>query len=122
MDDGIVRYYVEFSEAADAELDVALLRRLRTSSPEAVTRWHAGLKQAAFSLNTFPRRYSLLPYSGSEGEVRRIVYGRGSSAYYIIYRVFDPADGDTERLVSILHVRHAAGRTSDGPANDEDET
>ena len=110
-------YEVSFNDEAVAEADAAYLRRSRFTLPEEAASWYEGIFTRAGELYYWPRRYSLLPFSGFEGEVRRIIYGRGPSAYHIIYRVFDPAEGETAGIVRVLHVRPAAGQSGSGTTN-----
>jgi hypothetical protein len=42
----------------------------------------------------------------SAAGVRQIIYGKGASAYRILYRVIEPG-GNDPGIVRVLHVRHA---------------
>jgi plasmid stabilization system protein ParE len=71
------------------------------------------------SLSQLARRYPLAPESGTfGGEVRQMIYGRGRSAYRILYRVLEPEEG-SPGIVRILHVRHAARQRPDKAADAE---
>jgi len=92
------------------ELDAAYLNRSRFTSPEQAARWHLELKQAISSLSEWPRRFQELEGGGYGSEVRRMLFGRGSGAYHVIYRIIEPGDGETEGLVRVLHVVSAVRR------------
>ena len=112
-------YEVRLSEPAEIEIEAAYMGRLRFGLP-AADRWYAGLARAVESLSQLARRYPLAPESDMlGGEVRQMIYGRGRSAYRILYRVLDPEEG-SPGIVRILHVRHAAQQRLDQPAESED--
>jgi plasmid stabilization system protein ParE len=112
-------YEVRLSEPAEIEIEAAYLGRMRFGLP-AADRWYAGLARALESLSQLARRYPLAPESDMlGGEVRQMIYGRGRSAYRILYRVLDPKEG-SPGIVRILHVRHAGRQRLDQPADSED--
>lgn len=98
-------YRIEVSDTADAEADAAYFWLLGRS-PEVAGRWYEGLLRAYRSLADFPGRCPLAPEASRfpDVEVRQLLYGRGSSAYRILYCILEP---DTVR---ILHVRPGAQR------------
>ncbi len=49
-----------------------------------------------------------------------MLYGRGSTAHHIIYRIIDPAVGEAEGIVRVLHVYHGARRTSQNSGDPND--
>jgi plasmid stabilization system protein ParE len=58
-----------------------------------------------------PRRFSLAldddrAYPGLE--VRRLLYDQGRSVYKVLYHVIEPLEDETEGIVRILRIRHAA--------------
>jgi len=113
-------YRVEFTEPAEMELDAAYLNRSRFTPPEQAVRWHRELKTAITGLSEWPRRFQVLEGGGYSGEVRRMLFGRGSGAYHVIYRVLDPADDETEGIVRVLHVVSAV-RQSPGARRETDD-
>ena len=98
------------------EVEAAYLRRMQFGRRSA-ERWYAGLARALETLAVFPRGFPLAPESDAlGGNVRQMVYGKGSSAYRILYRIIEP-DSEEQGIVRILHARHAAqqrlGQSSD---------
>lgn len=85
------------------ELDAAYLNRSRFTSPEQAARCHIELKTAISGLSEWPRRFQELEGGDYGGEVRRMLFGRGSGAYHVIYRVLE-ADEEAEGIVRVLHV------------------
>jgi plasmid stabilization system protein ParE len=107
------------SEPAEIEIEAAYLGRMRFGLPTA-DRWYAGLARALESLAQLPRRRPVAPESDMlGGELYQMIYGKGRSAYRILYRVFEP-EGDEPGVVRILHVRHAARQRLDQTADFED--
>lgn len=102
----MTRYRVVFTEPAEVDRDNAYLRRSHLKGPEDANRWYAQLAATVLSLEQMPRRGTVV--ERFEGDVRRIIFGRGSSAYLIVYRVFEPAEGETEGLVQVLRIRQGA--------------
>ena len=113
------RYEVVFSDVAEA--DDAYLRRWLAAAPDEALRWYENLfAQVEGQLSLFPRQYERLPpNSGYEGDVRRMIYGRGAGAYLVYYRVIEPSDEDPDGLVVVLHVLRGA-RDLSPPAQDSD--
>jgi plasmid stabilization system protein ParE len=112
-------YEVRVSEPAEIEIEAPYLGRMRFGLPTA-DRWYAGLARALESLAQLPRRHPVAPESDMlGGELHQMIYGRGRSAYRILYRVFEP-EGDEPGVVRILHVRHAARQRLDQTADFED--
>lgn len=54
-----MKYRVEISSVAEAELDGALLRFSQITSPESARRWYSDLLEAIASLSQMPKRCSL---------------------------------------------------------------
>lgn len=87
-------------------MENAYLSRLRYGV-RAAEKWYAGLSETIESLTTFPHRFPV----ASEGDVlgsdlRQMVYGIGSSAYRVLYRVIEP-DDDYVGIVRVMTVRSA---------------
>jgi plasmid stabilization system protein ParE len=105
-------YEVRLAEPAEIEIEAAYLGRMRFGQSVA-DRWYAGLARALESLSELPHRHPRAPESDVMGAaVRQMIYGRGRSAYRVLYRVFEPEQG-TSGLVRVLHVRHAARQRLD---------
>jgi plasmid stabilization system protein ParE len=105
-------YEVRLTEPAEMEVEAAYFGRLQFGV-QAAERWYAGLARAMESLAVFPRGFVLAPESEAlGGDVRQLVYGKGRSAYRILYRVIDPS-GQEPGIVRILHIRHASQKRLD---------
>jgi len=63
----------------------------------ALAEWRKGLLTAAQTLDLFPGRCPLAPESGSELEIRQLIYG----AYRVLFTV-------AKDTVHVLHIRHGA--------------
>ena len=114
-------YRVELTEPAEAEVEAAYLGRLRFGQ-QAADRWYAGLVRVFGTLSGVPRGFPVAEESDAlGGEVRVFVYGKGGSAYRILYRVIEPLGGEPG-IVRISHVRHSARRrlTTIEDASEED--
>ncbi len=100
-------YEVRLTEPAEAEAEAAYLGRMQYGLRVA-ERWYAGLTNAFESLAQLPHRCITAPESDTlGGGVRQLIYGKGSSAYRILFRVIEP-DAENTGVVRILHVRHAS--------------
>jgi len=94
-----VRYRVEFTPAAEADIEAAYAW-IAAASPAAASRWFFRIRRVAAGLRTFPRRCGLAAESRHlGGEIRQFVYGD--------YRILFEIEG---RVVRVLHVRHGARR------------
>ena len=107
-----VSYRVVFTEPAEADIEKETIKRLRRTSPEAVTKWRVGLQEVADSLSLFPRRNPRVRPDSFEGDVRRTLYGRGRSATYLIYRTYDPGEVENGGIVRILAIWPTAMQAS----------
>lgn len=87
---------VEITALADANLEEIYLR-IRKDSPRRAAEWRKTLVKAAQTLERFPERCPLAPESGSELEIRQLVYG----AYRVLFTV-------AKDTVYVLHIRHGA--------------
>ncbi|MEL6438416.1 MAG: type II toxin-antitoxin system RelE/ParE family toxin [Cyanobacteria bacterium J06621_8] len=73
-------------------------------SPRQARNWLEGLQRAILSLEQMPFRCSLaFENNFFESEVRQLIYGKGKSAYRILFTV-------NKKTVQILFVRHSAQR------------
>jgi plasmid stabilization system protein ParE len=110
-----MKYTVEVTETAEADLDSAY-RWLRDEySPEFAQRWRERLLDAVATLETFPERCPLAP----EGRVfpqkiRQLLHGQRHGTYRLLFEI-------RERTVYILHIRHGARRHLNLPAELEDD-
>ena len=113
MAEGAPSYAIRFLPRAerDAAETVTWMVEM-TGSGEVAREWYAGLRAAAGTLATLPKRFAVQERESRllGREVRRLLYRRtpGSAAYHVFYTVAeDSPDGPR---VSILHIRHAARR------------
>lgn len=103
-----IRYEVSFTETAEIEVEAAVLYLTGRFSPERATECYLGLREATDGLTVFPNRFPYVPdRSRYDGTVRYRLYGRGSAAYRITYRVIEPFSPDEVGTVRVLHVLHA---------------
>lgn len=108
-----MKYRVEISSVAEAEADRIFLQLSQVTSSEIASERYSGLLQAIESLSQMPKRCPLArenPYFSQE--IRQLLYGRGRSAYRIIFTVLE---GQEVPAVRILHIRSAAQRTLGEP-------
>lgn len=117
--EGLPFYEVRLTEPAEQEVEAAYLGRMRYGQRAADT-WYAGLGRALETLSRVPRGFPAAPESEVlGGGVRQMVYGKGGSAYRILYRIIEPRN-EEPGIVRILHVRHAAQRRL-GEASEQDD-
>jgi plasmid stabilization system protein ParE len=110
-------YEVTLSETAEADIDSIVFRMMGLSS-DLARRWQGGLIDAMNSLTLFPHRHPLAPETSLYGrQVRAFVYGRGHSAYRVLYAITEANAGHspTVRIVRVVHG-------SRGPADHNDES
>ena len=105
-----MRYRVEISDVAQAEADAAYLW-ISQFSPDRAAKWYDGLLTAIESLSEFPLRCPIAPENDRFApELRQLIYGRITSAYRILFTIFESPDPSEDPEVRILHVRHGARR------------
>lgn len=111
-----MQYAVRFGERANRESAEAVVRLFDLTDNQEIARsWLVGLREAAGTLNTNPRRFAVRPTESRfiGLPVRRLLYRRplsstSSPAYHLFYFVEDQSqDGP---LVFVFHIRHAARR------------
>ncbi len=103
-------YRVEISDAAQGEAEAAFFWMLRRS-PAGAAKWYAGLLAAIASLDTLPRRCPLARENAQfDREIRQLLYGRGRSAYRVLFMVVEPNGPGEDAVVRVLHIRHGAQR------------
>ncbi len=100
-----MRYQIEITEAAEAEIDETY-RYLLLRDPEIAARWHATILKGVDSLKDMPTRCSPAP-DGSvfEGDIRHHICSFGRVKYRIIFKIIPDED---QPVVRILRVRHGA--------------
>ncbi len=104
-----MKYHIQISSVAEAELDQAFLQLSQITSPEKASRWYVGLLELIESLSQMPKRCSLARENDYfSQEIRQILYGRGRNLYRIIFTILEEQDFPTVR---VLHIRHAAQQT-----------
>jgi plasmid stabilization system protein ParE len=109
-----MKYAVEVTDTAEAELDSAYCWLRDEYSPDYAADWRERLLDAVTTLETFPERCPLAP----EGrlvrrKIRQLLYGKRHGAYRLLFEI-------QERTVYILHIRHTARRPLSPPAKLED--
>lgn len=108
-DDDLPAYEVQVSDVAEMEIDGVYLNLIRFGMRPA-ERWHTGIYAAISTLAMLPRAFPIAKESDVMGKnVRVMLYGKGKSAYRILYAVFEPADGEPG-IARILRVLHASRR------------
>jgi plasmid stabilization system protein ParE len=104
----LTTYAVRIEVRAERDIQEALLRIAEFSGDEIARTWIAGLYEAFAKLGTLPYRCPVIEEARSfTREVRQLQYKRTANApaYRILFTIVENGDG---RMVSILHVRHAA--------------
>ncbi|NET00842.1 MAG: type II toxin-antitoxin system RelE/ParE family toxin [Sphaerospermopsis sp. SIO1G1] len=95
------KYQIIIQPAAQKGIEEAYFWLSNESARKART-WLEGLQKSILSLETMPFRCSFaFENNFLEQEVRQLIYGKGRSAYRIIFTILD----DT---VQIIFIRHAA--------------
>jgi len=94
------RIVVTARARADA---IAAFRWMAERSPDAATRWYAGLQKAIAKLSQLPDRNPVAEEDSEQAGIilRQALYGRRPNVYRILYSV----EGDT---IALHHVRHSA--------------
>lgn len=105
-DDTPESYDIQFSEPAEAELEMEYLR-LASIRFELAERWNEGILTACQSLSQLPKRYPLVPDKVKGGyQTRRMPFRIGQMGYSILYAVLEVAE-DVPAFVRILHIRRS---------------
>jgi len=113
MAEETLSYAIRFLPRAERDaVDAAAWIAQITGSEETAGQWYEGLRAAAGTLATLPKRFAVQTRESRllDRPVRRLLYRRtpGSAAYHVYYTVAeDSPDGP---LVAILHIRHSARR------------
>jgi plasmid stabilization system protein ParE len=101
-----MKYRIEISSVAEAEVDQAFLRLSQFTSPVRASQWHSGLLEAIESLLAMPTRCPLARENEYFSlEIRQLLYGRGRTAYRILFTILEI---DDLSIVRILHIRHSS--------------
>lgn len=107
-------YAIRLTPRARGEVVEAVVSLAQQIGEASANAWYAGLRTAAGTLATFPRRYRSLPRESRllGREVRHLLYRptpHSSAAYHLYYYVSE-AGGEDGPRVTIIHIRHAARR------------
>ncbi len=110
-----MKYLIDISSVAEAEIDTILLGLSQLASPAQASQWYLGLLEAIESLSQMPNRCALARENKNFSlEIRQLIYGRGRNLYRVLFTVLD---GENASTVRILHIRHglqrAVGEESD---------
>jgi plasmid stabilization system protein ParE len=96
-----MKYQVDVTDQADAEVEEAYLWILERS-PEGAACWWNGLETAILSLEEMPTRCPLAPETKEFAEkIRELLYGKREHRYRILFTI-------REQTVVVLHIRHGA--------------
>lgn len=101
-----MKYRIDISSVAEAELDRSFLSLSQLTSPTKAIEWYGGLLEAIESLATMPNRCPLARENKYfSQDIRQLLYGRGRTAYRIVFTILE-----TEEIssVRILHIRHSS--------------
>ncbi|MBL1173607.1 type II toxin-antitoxin system RelE/ParE family toxin [Pantanalinema sp. GBBB05] len=115
-----MKYRIEISSVAEAEVDGAFLRLSQVSSPTQASQWYSELLQAIESLSRSPKRCALARENEYfSQEIRQLLYGQGRNSYRILFTVLE---GQNVSTVRILHIRHASQQTIGEDSEEPDAT
>jgi plasmid stabilization system protein ParE len=115
-----MKYRIEISSVAEAEIDSAFLRLSQVTSPVKASQWYSGLLQAIESLSQMPKRCSLARENAYfSQEIRQLLYGRGHNSYRVLFTILEEQD---RSRIRILHIRHASQQTMGKDSEDPDAT
>lgn len=104
-----MKYHIEISSVAEAEVDSAFLRLSQVTSLTKASQWYLGLLQAIESLSQMPKRCPLAQENKYfSQEIRQLLYGRGRNSYRVLFTILEGQDVSTVR---ILHIRYASQQT-----------
>lgn len=111
-------YRIQITDVADAEMDALALWLAGKTSAEHAAHWYDGLIDAIGGLAEQPRLHAVARENDQYGvEVRRLLYrgpGKGrrsGTPYRVLFHVIEPAEGEAEGIVRVLHLYHGAKRT-----------
>ena len=83
-----MRYRIEISSIAEAEVDSAFLRLSQLISLTKANEWYSGLLQAIESLSQMPKRCTIARENDYFSiEIRQLLYGKGRNSYRILFTV-----------------------------------
>ena len=107
-----IQYAVRFRERATRDATAAFVRFAETVSEAVAKEWYDGMKQAAATLATFPRRCPLVR-ERFHIEARHLLYSHHGSK--VVYRILftiegEGADSPDAPTIAILSLRHAAAK------------
>jgi plasmid stabilization system protein ParE len=106
----VKRYQVVFLPEARLEA-LAAADYIANTSPSNAERWYEGLEQVIRRLEAMPRRCPRAPESTFlNDDLRHYLY----KSHRIIFRV-----EEADRIVRILHIRHASRRAIGEPESED---
>ena len=106
-------YVVELDDRAQDEADAIFFRLSARLGPDFASFWYDNLFKEMDSLAVMPHRWAIAEYDGEAypyTEVRRMLSGRGTMIFRILFHIIEPLEGEIEGIVRVLRVRHAAMR------------
>ncbi len=116
-------YVVELTDQAQAEAEDAYFRFSARMGPDFASYWYDGLRAAMrIKLSAMPQRFPISEEGNAvyPGTQRRfMLFGEGSMVYRVLFHIIEPQENETEGIVRVLRVRHAAMRPLNQP---DDET
>lgn len=111
-----MKYRIEISSVAEAEADGAFISLSQLTSPAKASQWHGGLIESIESLSVMPSWCALARENKYfSQEIRQLLYGRGRTAYRVLFTIQETNGLSTVR---ILHIRHSPQQAV-GEAPDE---
>jgi plasmid stabilization system protein ParE len=115
-----MRYRIEISSVAEAEVDSAFLQLSQITSPTRASQWYSGLLEAIESLSQMPKRCPLARENEFfSQEIRQLLYGKGRSTYRILFTILEEQDTS---VVRILHIRYGAQQNLGETPEDSSDT
>jgi len=105
-------YHVDLTERAARNLRRIYLT-VNAGDVAQARAWFTGLEAMVLSLDEHPARGATIPEDAS---LRHLLYGNKPHIYRIIYAI-----DESNRVVTVLHIRHGARRAfaQDEPDDDE---
>ncbi len=95
-------FRIEYSDVAQSEIETAYMQRCQWMALEKAFEWFRGIYIAIENLKLMPRMYQRFDTRRYQGDVRRMLHGKGRTAYSLVYSVIDPTEGETEGIVYVL--------------------
>ena len=121
----MTNYLVELTDQAQSEAEDAYFRFSARTGPDFAAYWFDAIRFAMQDrLSFMPQRFPLSPegdavYPGAG--TRQMLFGENTMAYRIIFHIIEPEGDDSEGVVRVLRIRHAAMRPLGQAKPSEDE-